>query len=134
MFLTWRERNRKRITLLTVCCDSGLTSCMNDQDCLGVNRECSHAKKGLLGECVCKEGFLQEGRDSVACAVRQQAHLHNSCRSDEDCKSNEVCMSWKYDPALEFARSVSLLPFISIYNKRNVGHITGHMAPHWLTF
>ena len=83
---------------------------MNDQDCLGVNRECSHASKRLEGECVCKEGFMQEGEDSVACAKKAvdpitiTRHLPNSCSSDEDCKRNEVCMSWKYDPDLEFAR------------------------------
>ena len=82
---------------------------MNDQDCLGVNRECSHDKKGLLGECVCKEGFVQEGQDSIACAKKAVDSLTRhtitkSCNSDEDCKRNEVCMSWKYDPALEFAR------------------------------
>ena len=30
-------------------------------------------------------------------------NLHVSCETDDDCKRSEVCMSWKYDPALEFA-------------------------------
>jgi len=89
----------------------GLTSCMNHQDCLGVNRECSHVKQGLLGECVCKEGFVQDGQDTIACAKKAADSLSyhtitKSCNFDEDCKRGEVCMSWKYDPALEFARKL----------------------------
>ena len=80
---------------------------MNDQDCLGVNRVCSHEAGQLEGECVCQEGFSQEAEGSFACAKKADPlirHLHNSCNSDEDCKRNEVCMSWKYDPSLELAR------------------------------
>merc|ERR1719270_3201659 len=33
-------------------------------------------------------------------------NLHVSCETDDDCKRSEVCMSWKYDPALEFARKL----------------------------
>ena len=34
------------------------------------------------------------------------AALYNQarCETDEDCDRNEVCMSWQYDPALEYAR------------------------------
>ena len=86
---------------------------MNDQDCLGVNRECSHVKQGLLGECVCKEGFVQDGQDTIACAKKASDSLSyhtitKSCNFDEDCKRGEVCMSWKYDPALEFARYITI--------------------------
>ena len=91
---------------------AGLTRCMNDQDCLGVNRVCSHEAGQLDGECVCQEGFVQEAEDSFACAKKADPlirHLHTSCNSDEDCKRNEMCMSWKYDPSLELARSAGCL-------------------------
>ena len=29
---------------------------------------------------------------------------HVTCETDEDCDRNEVCMSWQYDPTLEYAR------------------------------
>ena len=92
---------------------------MNDQDCLGVNRVCSHEAGQLDGECVCQEGFVQEAEDSFACAKKADPlirHLHTSCNSDEDCKRNEMCMIWKYDPSLELARSVSREYEYQIYN------------------
>ena len=45
----------------------GLTVCMNNQDCLGVHRECSHQDHELVGRCVCQEGYEQVSVDSIAC-------------------------------------------------------------------
>ena len=36
---------------------SGLVECMNNQECLGANRECSHHDRALTGKCVCKKGY-----------------------------------------------------------------------------
>merc|ERR550532_3441064 len=82
---------------------------MNDQDCLGVHRECSHRDQDMVGRCVCQEGYEQESVDSIACdkkASQKTRGLHVSCNTDDDCKRSEVCMSWRYDPALEFARKL----------------------------
>ena len=49
---------------------SGLTACMNHQDCLGEHRVCSHEHMNLVGQCVCQEGYTQVDQDSVACAKR----------------------------------------------------------------
>ena len=38
---------------------------------------------------------------SLVSATRSQ---HVTCETDEDCDRNEVCMSWQYDPTLEYAR------------------------------
>jgi len=87
----------------------GLTVCMNNQDCLGVHRECSHQDHELVGRCVCQDGYEQVSVDSIACdkkAVQKVRGLHVSCNTDDDCKRSEVCMSWRYDPALEFARKL----------------------------
>ena len=45
----------------------GLTVCMNNQDCLGVHRECSHQDHELVGRCVCEQGYEQVSVDSIAC-------------------------------------------------------------------
>lgn len=45
----------------------GLTVCMNNQDCLGVHRECSHQDHELVGRCVCQDGYEQVSVDSIAC-------------------------------------------------------------------
>merc|ERR1719186_1835759 len=92
---------------LTLAADTlkGLVSCMNHEDCLGANRVCSHDDQKLTGMCVCRDGYGQEG-ESFACRRKVINHArsgHVTCETDEDCDRNEVCMSWEYDPALEYA-------------------------------
>ena len=43
---------------------------MNDQDCLGVHRQCSHRDQAVVGRCVCQPGYTQLAQDSVACAKK----------------------------------------------------------------
>merc|ERR1719186_2493282 len=94
---------------LTLAADTlkGLVSCMNHEDCLGANRVCSHDDQKLTGMCVCRGGYGQEG-ESFACKrkVKNSRSIHVTCETDEDCNMNEVCMSWQYDPALEYARKL----------------------------
>lgn len=85
-----------------------LDRCSADEDCLGANRVCSSKDLGSLsGRCVCKEGFVQS-LQGFACLREADAALYNQarCETDEDCDRNEVCMSWQYDPALEYARKL----------------------------
>merc|ERR1719153_447446 len=69
----------------------GLVSCMNNEDCLGTNRICSHDDRTLTGKCVCREGYVQE-EDGFACSrkVSKTRSIHATCETDEDCKRNEV--------------------------------------------
>jgi len=92
----------------------GLVECMNHEDCLGANRICSHDfhndvhYRKLQGKCVCSDGFMQD-EDSFACvkkAMTTPRSPHVTCETDEDCNRNEVCMSWNYDPSLEYARKL----------------------------
>jgi len=83
---------------------------MNHQDCLGVNKVCSHHDQDIVGKCVCKDGYEQVLENDIACAKRVEPqpkrNLHVTCSTDDDCKRGEVCMSWKYDPAFEVARKL----------------------------
>eukprot|EP00092_Neocalanus_flemingeri_P011813 GFUD01012742.1.p1 GENE.GFUD01012742.1~~GFUD01012742.1.p1 ORF type:complete len:409 (+),score=129.27 GFUD01012742.1:35-1261(+) len=86
----------------------GLLQCMNHEDCLGANRVCSHQDQKLTGMCVCREGYVRSG-ESFACVrkeVNNARSIHVTCETDEDCNRNEVCMSWQYDPTLEYARKL----------------------------
>jgi len=83
----------------------GLVECMNHQECLGANRVCSHDERSLTGKCVCRQGYtLSEEGFSCVKTVSQSQHV--TCQTDEDCDRNEVCMSWQYDPTLEYARKL----------------------------
>eukprot|EP00090_Calanus_glacialis_P013931 TRINITY_DN22563_c0_g1_i1.p1 TRINITY_DN22563_c0_g1~~TRINITY_DN22563_c0_g1_i1.p1 ORF type:complete len:443 (-),score=123.09 TRINITY_DN22563_c0_g1_i1:135-1463(-) len=86
----------------------GLVECMNNQECLGANRECSHVDRALTGKCVCKTGHqvTGEGFSCIKKAVHKMRSQHVTCETDEDCDRNEVCMSWQYDPTLEYARKL----------------------------
>ena len=56
----------------------GLTVCMNNQDCLGVHRECSHQDHELVGRCVCEQGYEQVSVDSIACD-KKGVNIVNMC-------------------------------------------------------
>jgi len=81
---------------------------MNNEDCLGVHKVCSHHDKDIVGKCVCEVGYEQVAENDIACAKRVESkrNLHVTCNTDDDCKRGEVCMSWKYDPAFEVARKL----------------------------
>jgi len=96
-------------TVLSADTLKGLVECMNHQDCVGAHRKCSHQQHHQTGTCVCEDGYVQHG-NHFACVkkgVEAGPGLHTACRTDEDCNRNEVCMSWRYDPAAEFARKIS---------------------------
>ena len=65
---------------------SGLTACMNHQDCLGEHRVCSHQDMNLVGECVCQEGYTQVDQNSVACAKRGRFFYKQLRKYESLCK------------------------------------------------
>jgi len=83
----------------------GLVECMNHQECLGANRVCSHDERSLTGKCVCRQGYTLS-EEGFSCVKTEPQSEHVTCQTDEDCDRNEVCMSWQYDPTLEYARKL----------------------------
>ena len=95
---------------------------MNHAECLGANRICSHADGTVTGRCACKEGYVPSVQGFACLRKGCKSYMrlsnidnyfftestaqstHVTCKTDEDCDRNEVCMSWQYDPALANAR------------------------------
>jgi len=103
------------VTHLGECADTlkGVMHCMNDEECLGVGRECSFQdREATEGSCVCKPGFVRSG-DNYAC-VREMGgvEVKETCQKDSDCRLGEVCMTWQYDPGTDTSRKLrsGLLP------------------------
>jgi len=100
----------------------GVVKCMNHEDCLGTNRECSFdggrtthqnasgdyevSRPNLrMGKCVCKQGFVQLGTN-FACQRERPMEVRETCQRDEDCRLGEICMTWQYDPGTDSARKL----------------------------
>lgn len=56
--------------------DAGLTICMNNEDCLGVHKVCSHHDKDIVGKCVCEVGYEQVAENDIACAKRGMSNVY----------------------------------------------------------
>jgi len=101
----------------------GVVKCMNHEDCLGTNRECSFdgghethqnasgefevSRPNLrMGKCVCKPGFVQLGTNFACHRERPPMEVRETCQRDEDCRLGEICMTWQYDPGTESARKL----------------------------
>jgi len=80
---------------------------MSHTECRGAHRICSYEDGALPGRCACRLGYVpaRKGLDCVKKVPTSQPG-HVTCSTDEDCNRNEVCMSWQYDPALEYARKL----------------------------
>jgi len=85
----------------------GIVECTSRDECLGANRVCSYNDGTQPGRCVCREGYVPSMK-GIACLRKAPVakSTHVTCSTDEDCNRNEVCMSWQYDPALEYARKL----------------------------
>lgn len=96
----------------------GVVKCMNHEDCLGTNRECSFdgghdthqnasgdfevSRPNLrMGKCVCKQGFVQSGTNFACHRQRPPMEVRETCQRDEDCRLGEICMTWQYDPGTD---------------------------------
>jgi len=101
----------------------GVVKCMNHEDCLGTNRECSFdgghtthqnasgdyevSRPNLrMGKCVCKQGFVQLGTNFACERERPPMEVRETCQRDEDCRLGEICMTWQYDPGTDNARKL----------------------------
>jgi len=101
----------------------GVVDCMNHEECLGTNRECSfeggHAShrnatgdyeyarpNRRVGKCVCKPGFVQVGTNFACERKRPPMETRATCKKDEDCRLGEICMTWEYDPAADNKRKL----------------------------
>jgi len=88
----------------------GVVECMNHEECLGANRECSFQSRlgeaARVGRCVCKEGYTRVP-DNYACKREEPpVEVRETCRRDEDCRLGEICMSWQYDPGTDTSRKL----------------------------
>lgn len=88
----------------------GVMECMNHEECLGANRECSFQSRlgegARVGRCVCKEGYTGIP-DNFACRRQEPpVEVRETCRRDEDCRLGEICMSWQYDPGTDTSRKL----------------------------
>jgi len=85
----------------------GSDECHSHGECVGANLICGYDGDTLPGRCVCRQGYTWDryGRDCVRTVPGMESG-HVTCSTDADCDRNEVCMSWQYDPALEFARKL----------------------------
>jgi len=102
----------------------GVVKCMNHEECLGQNRECSfdgghtsHTNDSgdyeiprpnlRMGKCVCKQGFIRVGENfSCQRESRPPMEVRETCHRDEDCRLGEICMTWQYDPGTDTARKL----------------------------
>lgn len=101
----------------------GVVKCMNHEDCLGTNRECSFdgghtthqnasgdyevSRPNLrMGKCVCKQGFVQLGTNFACEREKPPMEVRETCQRDEDCRLGEICMTWQYDPGTDNARKL----------------------------
>ena len=46
---------------------SGITSCLNNEDCLGTNRLCHRNITMKEGRCICRPGFKQAVEERIKC-------------------------------------------------------------------
>lgn len=91
----------------------GVMHCMNDEECLGVGRECSFQdREATEGSCVCKPGFVRSGENYACVRETGGVEVKETCQKDDDCRLGEVCMTWQYDPGTDTARKLrtGLLP------------------------
>lgn len=45
----------------------GITTCLNNQDCVGANRHCHRNQSLIEGICVCDDGYKRAVKDSIRC-------------------------------------------------------------------
>merc|ERR1719461_2166517 len=79
--------------------------CTENDEC-GHNQQCLR-EGNLPGRCVCiEDSDFRQFRSYSDCIEKSDPaiNVRVSCKTDEDCSRNEVCMSWTYDPTLESAR------------------------------
>jgi len=65
----------------------GITSCLNNEDCLGTNRLCHRNITMKEGRCICRPGFKQAVEERIKCLniVKRECHTKLDCEKFMPC-------------------------------------------------